>query len=153
MVLASSDENEKTILRKYEIVGLVNEISRVFGSGSGIILNYAGFEIRRSIAEEYITKSEEAIFEAFRKIFEERGFGKVSIEMSGSSKSIGKITFFELPFPIENPLHEILEMLVRGIFQGFLAKSFKTNKIPLTKEQCVTKGDDVCALSFKIEES
>lgn len=76
MVLASSDENEKIILRKYEIVGLVNEINRVFGSGSGIILNYAGFEIRQSIAEEYITKSEEAVFKPLEKFLRKGVLGR-----------------------------------------------------------------------------
>lgn len=139
----------KIILRKGDLLGLAREVNRVFGSGSGIILGYAGFGIGQSVAEEGFAEKGEA-FDVFRKVFEEKGLGKVSIEANNLSS--GKISFAELPFPKENPLHDALEMFVRGIFHGFLNKVFKTNKISLTKEQCVAKGDNACVFSFKIEE-
>lgn len=141
---------KKIILRKADLLGLAREVNRVFGSGSGIILGYAGFGIGQSIGGEGLAEKKEA-FTVFRRIFEEKGLGKVSIEVNNSISS-GKISFAELPFPNENPLHDALEMFVRGIFHGFLNKVFKTSKISLTKEQCVAKGDSACVFSFKIEE-
>ncbi|MEM2087617.1 MAG: AsnC family transcriptional regulator [Thermoproteota archaeon] len=141
---------KKIILKKSDLVGLAQEVNKVFGSGSGIILSYAGFGIGQSIAGEEPAEKKEDAFKVFQKVFEEKGLGKVSIEANNSSS--GKISFTELPLPKENPLHETLEMFLRGIFHGFLNKVFKANKVSLTKEQCIAKGDSACVFSFKIEE-
>ncbi|MEM2940564.1 MAG: AsnC family transcriptional regulator [Thermoproteota archaeon] len=141
---------KKIILKKSDLIGLAQEVNRVFGSGSGIILSYAGFGIGQSIAAEEPVEKKDDAFKVFQKIFEEKGLGKVSIETNNSSS--GRISFTESPLPKENPLHETLEMFLRGIFHGFLNKVFKSNKISLIKEQCIAKGDSVCVFSFKIEE-
>jgi DNA-binding Lrp family transcriptional regulator len=144
------EAEKKIVFKKSDLARLAQEVNRVFGSGSGIILNYAGFGIGQNIAGEASVEKKEEAFNVFRSAFEEKGLGKVSIELNNSSS--GKISFAELPFPRDNPLHDTLEMFVRGIFQGFLNKVFKTNKVSLTKEQCIAKGDNTCMFSFKIEE-
>jgi len=146
----SLKEVEKKISFKIsEIISLANEIHRVFGTGSGIILNYAGIGVGHSIVNDKSFAGGKEVFSVIRKVLEEKGFGKISIELTNSYS--GKISFENLPFPKENPIHEVLEMFVRGIFQGFINKVFRTNKVSLIKEQCIAKGDNVCTFSFKIE--
>jgi len=143
---------KKIIFKSSDIVGLANEIHRIFGTGSGIILNYAGIGIGQNLVNEKTISNKEEAFKILQKALEDRGFGKVSIESTGFATSLGRVYFRDMPFPKENPLHEILEMLVKGIFQGFVSKAFKTNKLSLTKERCVAKGDDECVFSFRIED-
>lgn len=146
----SLKEVEKKIsFRINEIIGLANEIHRVFGTGSGIILNYAGIGVGYSLVNDKSFASREEAFSTIRKVLEEKGFGKISIELTNPYS--GKISFENLPFPRENPVHEVLEMFVKGIFQGFINKVFKINRVSLIKEQCIAKGDNVCTFLFKIE--
>ncbi|MEM2608223.1 MAG: Lrp/AsnC family transcriptional regulator [Thermoproteota archaeon] len=141
----------KIVLKARDIIGLVSEVNRVFGTGSGIILNYAGIGIGQSIANEKTFSGKEDAFKALEKALEDRGFGEVSIEFTDFDTLSGKIIFNGLSFPKENPLHEVFEMLVRGIFQGFVGKVFKANKVSLTKDLCIAKGGDSCIFSFRIE--
>jgi DNA-binding Lrp family transcriptional regulator len=141
---------KKIVLKSSDIAGLASEVNRVFGTGSGIILNYAGIGIGQSIANEKTLSNKEETFTIIKRALEERGFGEVFIEFDPTSSS-GRILLKNMPFPKENQIHEVLEMLVKGVFQGFVSKALKTNKISLSKERCVAKGDDVCLLSFRIE--
>ena len=141
---------KKIVFKARDVAGLASEVNRVFGTGSGIILNYAGIGIGQSIANEKKLSNKEEAFTVIRRALEERGFGEVFIEFDPASSS-GRILFKNMPFPKENQIHEVLEMLVRGIFQGFVCKVLKTNKISLSEEQCVAKGNDVCIFAFKIE--
>lgn len=141
---------KKIVFKASDIAGLASEVNRVFGTGSGIILNYAGIGIGQSIANEKTLSNKEEAFIVIRKALKERGFGEVFTEFDPATSS-GRILFKNIPFPKDNQLHEILEMLVRGIFQGFISKVLKTNKISLSEERCVAKGDDVCIFTFKIE--
>lgn len=147
----SLKELEKKIVFKVsDVTGLASEVNRVFGTGAGIILNYAGIGIGQNIANEKRPSNKDEAFIVIKRALEERGFGEVFIEFDSASSS-GRILFKNMPFPRENQIHEVLEMLVRGIFQGFVSKVLKTNKISLSKEQCVAKGDNVCIFVFKIE--
>jgi predicted hydrocarbon binding protein len=139
----------KIVFKVSDIISLASEVNRVFGTGSGIILSYAGLGIGQNIANRE-SLNKDKVFTILEKALKERGFGEVSIELTNSESS-GKVSFNNLPFPKENPLHEVLEMLVRGIFQGFVSRAFKTSKVSLLKERCVAKGDDTCVFSFRIE--
>ncbi|MDW8034745.1 MAG: winged helix-turn-helix transcriptional regulator, partial [Nitrososphaerota archaeon] len=91
----------KIIFKVNEIIGLANEINRVFGTGSGIILNYAGMGVGHGILSDKSFTSKEEVFSTLGRILEEKGLGKVSIELTNSNS--GKILFENLPFPKENP--------------------------------------------------
>jgi predicted hydrocarbon binding protein len=136
-----------------ELMGLAHEVREVFGSGSGIILHHAGFGIGREMAEgiEKLTNEKKDIYKGFQTVWRNRGWGTASIEESSESPGEGKVSFIDSPLPKEDPVHETLEMLVRGIFSGFMARAFGTDKISIQKEDCVAKGDRACTFSFKIE--
>ncbi|MGQ9479166.1 MAG: hypothetical protein ACUVQ0_03970 [Thermoproteota archaeon] len=151
MTMVGEDER-KIILKKSDLVNLAQEIYRIFGTGSGIILSYIGLGIGKSIAGNTVSENRSDIINIFREVFSERGFGKVNVELSDSPGFSGRISFSELPFSNEDPLHEVCEMLVKGIFQGFVNKAFEVNKIIFTKEQCVAKGNDACVFSFNLKE-
>jgi predicted hydrocarbon binding protein len=71
---------------------------------------------------------------------------------TGSAES-GRVSFSDLPLPKDDPVHETIEMLLKGMFVGFAAKAFKTDRVSLQKERCVAKGDTACVFSFKVEAS
>lgn len=138
-----------------DLVSLANEVNTVFGSGSGIILFHQGFGIGLNIAAELQKRTQEkkAAFREFEGTMQRRGWGRIVIEGSEESFMSGKIVFSDLPFTSEEPFHEILEMLLRGICSGFIAKTLNTDNVPLHKEKCVSSGQDVCMFSFEIEEA
>lgn len=137
-----------------EILGMARKVREVFGSGSGIILNYAGFGVGEEMAGE-IAKPRgkiEDLYRAFQDLYHTKGWGSAVIEPSKESPSAGKISFSEFPLSDDEEVHEVIEMLMRGIFSGFVAKAYKTAKVSFQKEECMAKGGRSCRFSFKIEE-
>jgi len=140
-------------LTQGELTSLAREVKEVFGSGSGIILHYFGFGIGRQMAEDAggsASKAKEA-FEWYQGLLKDRGWGTVIIEMQTGSQMSGSISFSDL-LPLEDSvIHEAIEMLLKGMFLGFVAEAFKTETVSMQKEKCVTRGDKACVFSFKTE--
>jgi len=136
-----------------ELLGLAQEVRKVFGSGSGIILHQAGLGIGQEMAENIKSstdKTKEAFME-FGALLKDRGWGTVTVEMPTGATGSGMVSFSDLPLPKDDPVHETIEMLLKGMFVGFAVKAFKTDKVSLQKERCVAKGDPACVFSFKVE--
>ena len=149
------DEGRAVTVTESELLGLAHEVREVFGSGSAIILHYAGFGIGREMAGNVKkpTDKREEVYAEFQDLLKSRGWGTASIETSSGNPESGRVSFSNLLLPQDEPLHETMEMILKGIFSGFMAKAFKTDRVLLEKEKCVAKGDAICAFSFKVEVS
>ena len=152
---SNKEENRVMTITEPELLGLAQEVRKVFGSGSGIILHQAGLGIGQEMAgniKNSADKANEAFIE-FGDLLKSRGWGTVAVEMPTGSAESGRVSFSDLPLPKDDPVHETIEMLLKGMFVGFAAKAFKTDRVSLQKERCVAKGDTACVFSFKVEAS
>jgi len=136
-----------------EILGLVRKVREVFGSGSGIILYYAGFGVGGEMAggADQSKGKIEDFYKVFQDLYQGKGWGLASIKPSQESPDSGKISFSEFPFSEDEEAHEVVEMLMRGMFSGFMAKAYKNAKVSFQKEDCMAKGGPSCTFSFRIE--
>jgi len=136
-----------------EILGLARKVREVFGSGSGIILYYAGFGVGEEMAggADQSKDKIEDLYNVFQDLYQGKGWGSASIKPSQESPDSGKISFSEFPFSEDEEEHEVVEMLMRGMFSGFVAKAYKNAKVSFQKEDCMAKGGPSCTFSFRIE--
>lgn len=152
---SNKEEGRVMTITESELLGLAQEVRKVFGSGAGIILHQAGLGMGQEMAgnaKNSAGKGKEA-FTEFQDLFKSRGWGTVAVETPTGSAESGRVSFSDLPLPKDDPVHETIEMLLKGMFVGFTAKVFKTDKVSLQKEMCVAKGDTACVFSFKVEVS
>jgi predicted hydrocarbon binding protein len=147
-------EGRTMTITESELQGLAQEVAKVFGSGSGIILHEAGLGIGHEMAGEVkdsTSKGKEA-FAEFEDLLKSRGWGTATVEAPAGSPRAGRVSFADFPLPKDDPVHETIEMLLKGMFVGFTAKVFNTDKVSLQREKCVAKGDTACVFSFRVEE-
>jgi hypothetical protein len=140
-------------LTQMELTGLAQEVKEAFGSGSGIILHYFGFGIGQQMAEDAedsASKGKE-VFKGFQDLLKSRGWGTVIIEASAGSQGSGRISFSDLQLLENDAIHEAIEMLLKGMFLGFMVKTFNSDRVSFQKEKCVIRGDKACIFSFKAE--
>jgi predicted hydrocarbon binding protein len=152
---SSKEEGRVMTITEPELLGLAQEVRKVFGSGSGIILHQAGLGIGQEMAGNIKSSADKAkeAFTEFGDILKSRGWGTVTVEVATGTADSGTVSFSNLPLPKDDAVHETIEMLLKGMFVGFAAKAFKTDKVSLQKERCVAKGDAACVFSFKVEAS
>jgi predicted hydrocarbon binding protein len=151
---SNKEEGRTVTITESELQGLAQEVRKVFGSGSGIILHQAGLGIGQEMAGNFkdsAGKGKEA-FAEFQNLLESRGWGTATIELPVGSQGSGRVSFADFPLLKEDSVHETIEMLLKGMFVGFTAKVFNTDKISLQREKCVARGDTACVFSFKVEE-
>jgi len=136
-----------------EILGLVRKVREVFGSGSSIILYYAGFGVGEEMAADVAASKGkiEGLYKSFQDLYYSKGWGSAVIEPSQESPESGIISFKDFPLSEEDEEHEVVEMIMRGMFSGFMAKAYKTARVSFQKEDCMAKGGQSCRFSFKVE--
>jgi len=150
----TTEEKAKAVtITNPEILGLARKVREVFGSGSGIILYYAGFGVGGEMAggADQSKNKIEDLYSLFEELYQVKGWGSASIKPSQESPDSGKISFSEFPFSKDEEEHEVVEMLMRGMFSGFMAKAYKNAKVSFQKEDCMAKGGPSCTFSFRIE--
>jgi predicted hydrocarbon binding protein len=151
---STKEESRVMTITEPELLGLAQEVRKVFGSGSGIILHQAGLGIGQEMAgsiKSPADKAKEAFME-FGDLLKSRGWGTVTVEIPTGSADSGRVSFSDLPLPKDDPVHETVEMLLKGMFVGFTAKVFNTDRVSLQREKCVARGDTTCVFSFRVEE-
>ena len=126
---------------------LRNSIAQIFKAGTSVILYYVGIGIGRYFGEK-IKKSElekEGQCFLFTRIFENRGWGKLSFETIDFQQAKGKVLLVDSPFKKLCKGIECYE--IRGIIAGFL-ESIYDKQINVSGEKCVIRGDNRCGFMF-----